>query len=466
MMSHRFARRLVSLMTALFLLPAAGALALERAPLHDYDGDKKADLAAFEPATGNWAIRKSSTNTIVKFNWGSAALLPVPGDYDADGKTDAAVFDPTTGDWFAMQSRVGSTLKIRVGKVGDVAIPGDYDGDGYTDFAAFTPSNGLWTIRFSSTRKTYREYFGSASSKPVPADYDGDGVTDIATYLPKKGNWFIEKSSDFEITFQNWGWSDASPVPADYDGDGKADIAVYQPSSGSWFILQSRDGKQALKKLGGSKSIPAPADYDGDGKADVAVYDAAKTNWLILQSSTGSTKTQSVGTAKSMPASGQLWNYYRNIANAAPPAATNKTPSTKTPDALDISKLIMLNHTDTKPQKISSTRKLSKSDVNGGCVEFAFETLGWTTLTGSNGKTIDGGCYIFWVENGQTVGGLFDWHGYKQTRKTLSNIPPGSKGNGILGGRVPPKGSTTYYCLINREKTARTNVQKSTTPWK
>src|SRR5229473_3604787 len=50
----------------------------------DTDGDGKADLAVYRPATGVWYILQSSTSftTFVAFQWGLPHDVPVLGDYD------------------------------------------------------------------------------------------------------------------------------------------------------------------------------------------------------------------------------------------------------------------------------------------------------------------------------------------------------------------------------------------------
>lgn len=131
-------------------------------------------------------------------------------------------------------------------------------------------------------------------------------------------------------------------------------------------------------------------------------------------------------------------------------------------DALDLTGVELLGtHARKRIDRAPITRKLTKADVAGGEVELAFDPLNWSTETGGNGKTIDGGVWIFWREGGKTVGGLFDHHGLHQTRKTLGNIF-----GGYLEGHKPPKGATVWFCLGNREISQRTNVVASQTPWK
>ena len=69
----------------------------------DYDGDGRSDIAVYRPATGEWFINGSATNTNIYYAWGAPAStgagdIPVPGDYDGDGQTDVAVYRQTTRD--------------------------------------------------------------------------------------------------------------------------------------------------------------------------------------------------------------------------------------------------------------------------------------------------------------------------------------------------------------------------------
>lgn len=109
--------------------------------------------------------------------------------------------------------------------------------------------------------------------------------------------------------------------------------------------------------------------------------------------------------------------------------------------------------------KARITRTLHRCGISGGNATLNFDRLGWSTETGKNGKTIDGGVYIFWAEGGKTRGGFFDWHGLNQTSKTMNNIPE------ILDGAQPPKDADVFFCIVNREGTQRTNVEKSENRW-
>ncbi len=128
----------------------------------DYDGDSKDDLAVFWPEGGYWYIRQSSkvgtTNEVLMsgapIQWGWAEVKAVPGDYDGDRRADVAVYHPATGNWYIRKSSNGQLLggaPIQWGWSDAIPAPGDYDKDGITDIAVYHPATGDWYIRKSST---------------------------------------------------------------------------------------------------------------------------------------------------------------------------------------------------------------------------------------------------------------------------------------------------------------------------
>ena len=84
----------------------------------DYDGDGFADIAVFRPATGDWYIWQSSSQTVITYTWGGGDDTPVPADYDGDGLADIAVFRPLTGTWTSgIRARwTGSRTPLAMGR--------------------------------------------------------------------------------------------------------------------------------------------------------------------------------------------------------------------------------------------------------------------------------------------------------------------------------------------------------------
>jgi hypothetical protein len=263
----------------------------------DFDGDGKADVTTYRPATGVWNVLKSTTNytSSTGYQWGVSSDVTVPADYDGDGKTDIAIFRPATGFWYVLLSSTGFSnfISYQWGVSTDVPTPADYDGDGKADVAVYRPATGVWYALRSTTNSTsYISYqWGVSTDVPVPGDYDGDRKADIAVYRPVTGVWYILLSTTNSASFVSyqWGVSTDTPVAADYDGDRKADIAVYRPATGIWYILLSTTNSANFVSYqwGVSTDTPVPGDYDGDGKTDVAIYRPATGFWYALRSSVG-----------------------------------------------------------------------------------------------------------------------------------------------------------------------------------
>jgi hypothetical protein len=214
----------------------------------DYDGDRRADVAVWRPATGHWAILGSRSNfnpaSAVIQVWGSGAPayqdVPVPADYDGDTRADVAVWRPGSGQWLIWRSSNQSLLAVQWGSGAhrDVPVPGDYDGDGRADPAVWRPATGMWYALLSSTAYLSHRavQWGRGGDRPVARDYDGNGTVDVAVWRPSTGSWHVRAAQTFTI---NWGAAGDEPVPADYDGDGRADLAVFRPHTGVWHVLRS-----------------------------------------------------------------------------------------------------------------------------------------------------------------------------------------------------------------------------------
>jgi hypothetical protein len=92
----------------------------------NFDGDAKAEVGIYRPATGTWFILKSSPNNTgwTWDGWGNRTDTPVPADYDGDGKADLAIFRPATAEWCVKPSTEIAAWRVVFGQGGDVILQG------------------------------------------------------------------------------------------------------------------------------------------------------------------------------------------------------------------------------------------------------------------------------------------------------------------------------------------------------
>jgi len=261
----------------------------------DFDGDGKADYAAFRLSTGLQVIGRSSDGTFYWYPFGVATDVQTPGDFDGDGRADTAVWRPSNGVWYVLRSSDGAVQYYQFGTNGDEPVARDYDGDGRVDFAVVRRTGGqlVWYINLSATNTFRVEVFGLDSDATAPGDYDGDGRFDLGTF--RDGTFYTLRSM-LGFGYVQWGQSGDLVVPGDYDGDGKTDYAVIrQGTNYTWYILRSSDGGFSAPQLGNKPDFVVQGDYDGDGRTDIAVWRPQTGVYYILRSSTGTFLTAQFG---------------------------------------------------------------------------------------------------------------------------------------------------------------------------
>jgi FG-GAP-like repeat/Beta-propeller repeat/FG-GAP repeat len=271
-----------------------------RSSQFDFDGDGRADIAAFRPSNSNWYIANSSNNSNSERQFGVNGDLIAPADFDGDGKSDIAVFRPSTGTWYWLNSTTNAATVFGFGANGDLPAPADFDGDGKADVAVFRPSTGTWWIFRSANNSVFAQNFGIAEDKPTLGDFDGDGKADLAVFRPSSGVWYHLRSSNNQFVAQQFGLGSDVPTPADFDGDGKTDISVFRPSNGVWYRVNSLNNSVTIFQFGLADDKPVAADYDGDGRADIAVFRPGESVWYLQRSSQGFT-SKLFGASEDLP---------------------------------------------------------------------------------------------------------------------------------------------------------------------
>ncbi|MFO0655491.1 MAG: VCBS repeat-containing protein [Polyangia bacterium] len=79
----------------------------------DYDGDGKADLSVWRPASGGWKVMRSDGRFLFDINWGMSSDQPVRADFDGDRRQELTVWRRTDGYWHGLRSADSSYLVRR-----------------------------------------------------------------------------------------------------------------------------------------------------------------------------------------------------------------------------------------------------------------------------------------------------------------------------------------------------------------
>jgi hypothetical protein len=141
----------------------------------DIDGDLRTDYAVYVPSLAQFRLRRQSGDSRIVSGLGAAGSKGLIGDYNGDGAADLAAWEPATGNWivrsvFSRQLGTWSESPLFVeqwGTNGDVPLAGDYNGDGRSDLVVFRPSNSTFYVKLNTSTGFV---FGGA----VPMGASGD----------------------------------------------------------------------------------------------------------------------------------------------------------------------------------------------------------------------------------------------------------------------------------------------------
>ena len=153
--------------------------------LGDWDGDGRADVGIWNPATGVFTLRMG-TQPATTVALGAGSDQPVAGDWDGDGTWEVGVRSPATGVW-TLRSADGSVRTVSLGDAADIPVTGDWDGDGTTDVGVFDQATATFTLRRVDAEGltwTAEVQFGSPGDLPVTGDWDGNATTDVGVWNP------------------------------------------------------------------------------------------------------------------------------------------------------------------------------------------------------------------------------------------------------------------------------------------
>jgi hypothetical protein len=249
----------------------------------DFDGDGKAELYVYRPATGQFVARKSSVppgsplppDTTVAL--GGPTCLPAVMDWDGDGLADLAVWDILTGRWTIRVSSTAATEVIALGRAGDIPVPGDYLGDGADEIGVFRPSTGQWQLKTRGSTTTTTVAWGQAGDQPVPADYDNDGKAELGVFRPSSGQWITAEIDLSGQSVRSHGLAGDTAFAGNFVGAGEADLVVFR--RGAWHIQDG--GTAALSAVTTGGRIPLALDWDRNGYLDLAVFNEENGDWSI-----------------------------------------------------------------------------------------------------------------------------------------------------------------------------------------
>lgn len=146
---------------------SVGALDIVSSPLAgDFDGDRIADPAVYQAATGTWLLKLSTSGyqTLPLAGFlGETGYTALAADFDGDAKADPVVYQAATGTWLLKLSSSGyevMPLDGFLGGTGFAALAGDFDGDAKADPAVADLFSGDWKIRLSGSNYALVELSG------------------------------------------------------------------------------------------------------------------------------------------------------------------------------------------------------------------------------------------------------------------------------------------------------------------
>lgn len=275
------------------------ALGVNSVVTGDYNGDGKADMAAYTGTSNKWHVCLSTGSGFACDYWYSHSggkSKNVSGDFNGDGRTDMAYYSGANGIWsMCLSTGSGFSCSNWNAHGGGHAnnLVADFNGDGLDDLAAYTGANGNWHVCLSNGAGFNCSYMTSHTGgvgKTVLGDFNGDGLKDMAGFLGTPGSgvapWKICLSTGTNFNCSDWTAHNAGLQGAvgDYNGDGRTDLAAYNFTLAQWRMCLSTGTGFTCSMWSGSGHNEAQGDYNGDGIEDFAAYTGSGGNWRFSYS--------------------------------------------------------------------------------------------------------------------------------------------------------------------------------------
>lgn len=281
----------------------------------DFDGDRRSDLLAGEPAAGRWLVVRSQVDRALPRNnpqsfspasewldkWGQGGSKDfTAADFNGDGKEDLASWDRNAGGVqvalsdggkFVPQQQPWGRFNAPEGTV--KMLSGDFNGDNKDDLLFWVPGENTAMVMLSSgngfsTAAPWLEKWQKGSDLlALAGDFNGDGKKDLAVLEKATGTVRVALSNSFRFApskgtgDQTWikNFADGSRwqvLAGDFNGDGNDDLAAYDKADGKWEFARSAGRKFLLESWfvtygKDPEGRALAADFNGDKKFDLAV---------------------------------------------------------------------------------------------------------------------------------------------------------------------------------------------------
>ncbi len=248
----------------------------------DFNGDKKPDVAVYQPGNG---IEMCLNNGDGTFRSGGIVDAGVQhgqlqiGDFNHDGKLDLAATD--VGGVSILLGNGDGTFKDAIATGASNfsnIVTGDFNHDGKLDLAA--NASGEITVLLGKGDGTFQAPITSSNPNgtgvPGSGDLNGDGILDLVSLSPSGMNILLGKGDGtFKAPALVKVTKPTSFQIRDINADGKFDLLVAGQSYLDVILGNGNGTFQAPKNFPAPRGTSsfAVADMNGDGLLDVAFLD-------------------------------------------------------------------------------------------------------------------------------------------------------------------------------------------------